>query len=153
MHRHRLRPGGGRDPDGRAHVPQVPGRVQEHHRPGAGRGQQPGQVDRRATSDGRNTRGRRRRTQRGERVGVDSPRLPYELVPHVGGQALGQLRGRGGVHRHDLHQLRAEPQRVLDRVEALEHNQRRVAARCPEARRDVAAHQPARPRRALCMLR
>ena len=54
--------------------------------------------------------------------------------PSSGASARCQALELGGVARDDLEHVRAEAQRVLERVEAFEHGERRIAPRAPEAR-------------------
>ncbi len=51
-----------------------------------------------------------------------------------GSELRGEPVKRSDVAADDLEHVRAEAQRVLERVEAFEHGQRRVAAGPPEAR-------------------
>ena len=74
----------------------------------------------------------------------DRGRPAGERALEVGRELPRQLLELGGVRGHDLVDLGTEPERVLQRVEPLEHGQVGIAARgsIPGDQRSLAAHLP-----------
>jgi glyoxalase family protein len=125
--------GGRGNPHASPHVAQVAWILEQHDRPGPIAPKHGRRIDRRPLGK-RDHPGRRR--QRRKLLEHLPGHPPRELV-HPPGLVGRKLRGepieRADVTAHDLDHARSKPQSVLQRVEAFEHGQRRVAAGPPEA--------------------
>ena len=111
-----------------------PARVLEQHGGRRGRGgQHRGGIDPRASCDRGDTGVWNVRDERLERSLGDERR---QLLAQVGREPLRQPPERGAVRRRRGHDLGAEAQRVLERVEALEQHQPLVRASGREGLRD-----------------
>ena len=114
---------------------------------GAGRGPASTRVDvdLGAAGDRDDAGARRLRDQLGEQLGArPASSAPASEPSRSGASSRASASELGGVRGHDLVDLGAEAQRVLEGVEPLEHRQARVAARGAESgdQRSLAAHLP-----------
>ena len=140
----RGRRGRGGDPDAGAHVPHRPRVLEEDDRLRPRTGQQRLDVDLRTAGDRDDAGARRLRHQLRQHLGSDRRRPAGECPLEVGRELPRQLLELGGVRGRDLVDLGPEPERVLQRVEPLEHGQAWIAARgsIPGDQRSLAAHLP-----------
>jgi glyoxalase family protein len=115
------------------HVPQIPWVLEQHDRPRPPVPKHGGRIDNRPLGQRDHpSRGRQRRELL-EHLPRHGPRKLVHARGLVRREPRGQLVERIDIAAHHLDHARPEAQRVLERVEAFEHGQRRVAAGPPEA--------------------
>ncbi len=128
----RRRVGRGSDPDAGTDVAEIPRVLEQHHWSRLRRGQNGVKISGRSAGDADQARPRHLRRQFREGVRCDDPQAAHQASPHIRGQSIGETSGRVGVSSDERHQLRAEANRVLDGMEALEHGKVGIAASRPE---------------------
>ncbi len=129
----RRRVGAGGDTHAGADVAEVPGVLEQHDRSALGRGENRCRVGVGAICERDHAGGGRQRGEAIEQLSVDLVG-GAEIPGDVRREALREVFERGGVPGHELLQVRAETQGVLDGMEPFEHRQGRIPSRATEAR-------------------
>ncbi len=126
--------GGGGHAHACPHVAQIAGVLEHHDRCASLVGEHRLRIHARALGK-RDHAGRRRQWSKAvEYRGVDLTRERQQAGAEVWRKRAGEALELGCVAGEHLEHVGAEAQRVLQRVEAFEHGQRRIASRAPEAR-------------------
>ena len=125
---------GGGDAHAGAHVAEIARILEQHHRRRPPVGEHGRGVDGGALGQADHARrGRERRELLEDRSVHWAGQLAHARA-HIGGEKRREPLELGRVAAGDLEHVRAEAQRVLERVEAFQHGQRLIAPRAPEAR-------------------
>ena len=121
------------DADARAHVAEIPGILEQHHRRQPRVGEHDGGIDRCPLGERDNPRGRRQRRELGEHLRLDLTHHRGDPLGDVGREQVAEAGQLRGVRCECLKHHGAEAQGVLQRMKSFQHGERRVAPCASEA--------------------
>jgi hypothetical protein len=120
----------------RAQVAEIARILEQHEGLAARSGEHCHRVDRRALCQRDHAGARRQRGELREHLRADLLRHLAQASCDIRREQIGQPLELGAVAAEHLQHVRAEAQRVLERMKAFEHRQARIAPRAPEARNE-----------------